>query len=65
MLLFFGFAFFFFFGLFRGAFIAYGSSQARDEIEAIAVDLHDSHSIAGPKLLHLRHTPWLSAMLDP
>ena len=39
--------FFFFFLLFRAAPTAYGSSQARGRIRAVAVSLHHSHSNAG------------------
>ena len=44
--------------------MAYGSSQARDQIGATAAGLGHSHSNARSKPL-LRHTPQLSAMLDP
>ena len=39
--------FFFFFGLFSAAPMAYGSSQARGQIGATTADLHYSHSNAG------------------
>ena len=52
-----------FFGLFRAAPPAYGSSQARGQIGAVATSLHHSHSNAGSKLC-LQHTPQLMAMLD-
>ena len=38
--------YFFFFWLFRAA-LAYGGSQARDPIEAVATGLHHSHCNAG------------------
>ena len=38
---------FLFFGLFRAALVAYGSSQARGPVEAVAAGLHHSHSHAG------------------
>ena len=38
--------FFFFFGLFRAAPVAYGGSQTRDLIGAVAASLHQSHSNA-------------------
>ena len=49
---------------FRAALVAYGSSQARGLIGAVAASLHQSHSNSGSKL-HLRPTPQLMAMLDP
>jgi len=60
-------SFFFFFNLFdfsRAAPTAYGGSQARGLIGAVADSLHQSHSNAGSKL-HLRPTPQLTAMPDP
>ena len=53
---------FFFFCLFRAKPKAYGGSQARGLIEAIAASLY--HSNAGSKP-HLRPTPHLRATLDP
>ena len=44
--------------------MAYGGSQARDLIRAIAVGIHYSHSNAGSEL-HLWPTPHLMAMPDP
>ena len=44
--------------------MAYGSSQARGQIGAIAAYLRHSHSNAGPKLC-LRPTPQLMATPDP
>ena len=41
------FFFFFFFGLFRAALVAYGGSQARDQIGVVAASLCHSHSSAG------------------
>ena len=58
---------FFFFGLFAiscAASEAYGGSQARGLIEAVAACLHHSHSNAGSEP-HLQPTPQLMAMLDP
>ena len=43
---------------------AYGGSQARGLIGAVASGLHQSHSNAGSEL-HLQPTPQLMAMLDP
>ena len=59
--------FFFFLGLFAiswAAFAAYGGSQARGPIRAVAVDLHHSHSNTGSEP-PLRPTPQLKATLDP
>ena len=53
-----------FFFFFRTAPAAYGSSQARSQIGAVAAGLHHSHSNAGSKP-HLRPTPQLTAMPDP
>ena len=39
--------FFFFFGVFRAAPAAYGGSQARGQIGAVAVGLYHSHSNTG------------------
>ena len=50
--------------VFRAAPAAYGGSQARGLIGAIATGLYHSHSNAGSKL-HLRPTPQLRATLDP
>ena len=54
----------FLFLLFRAAHAAYGSSQARGRIGAIAADLHYSHSNAGSEP-RLQPTPQLMAKLDP
>ena len=61
------FFFFFFFGLFAiswAAPTAYGGSQARGRIGAIAAGLHHSHSNSGfePRL---QPTPQLTATPDP
>ena len=59
--------FFFFFCLFafsRATSVAYGGSQARGLIGAVAAGLHHSHSHAGSKLC-LRPTSQLLAMPDP
>ena len=53
---FFFFFFFFFFLLFRAAPEAYGVSQARGLIGAVATGLHHSHSNVGSEL-HLQPTP--------
>ena len=50
--------------VFRAAPEAYGGSQARGPIGAVATDLHQSHSNAGSKP-RLRTTPQLTAMPDP
>ena len=50
--------------LFRAAPVAYGDSQARGQIGAVAAGLHHSHSNTRPKP-HLRPTPQLTATLDP
>ena len=58
---------FFFFGLFfflKAAPAAYGGSQARGRIGAVAASLHCSHSNARSKP-HLRPTPQLRATPDP
>ena len=56
--------FFFFFLLFRAALEAYGGSQARGRIGAVAAGLHHSHSHAGSEP-PLQPTPQFMAMLDP
>ena len=48
----------------RAAPWAYGSSQTRGRIGAVAAGLHHSHSKARSEL-RLRPTPQLMAMLDP
>ena len=53
-----------FFFLFRAAPAAYGGSQSRGPIRAVAAGLHHSHSIARSKPC-LRPTPQLTAMPDP
>ena len=60
-------SFFFFFCLFafsRAAPTAYGGSQARGPIRAVAAGLHQSHSNAGSES-HLQPTPQLMATPDP
>ena len=54
----------FFFVFSRAAPMAYGGSQARGLIRAVATSLRQSHSNmgAGPRL---KPTPQLTAMLDP
>ena len=44
--------------------VAYGGSQARGLIRAIASSLHESHSHVGSEL-HLRPTPQLTAIPGP
>ena len=56
--------FFFLFFLFRAARAAYGGSQARGLIGAVAAGLHRSHTNGGSEL-HLQPTPQLTATLDP
>ena len=58
------FSFFVFFAISRAAAAAYGASQARSLIRAVAAILHQSHSNAGSEL-HLRPTQQLMATLDP
>ena len=48
---------------FRAAPAAYGDSQARGQIEAVAASLLQSHSSAGSKP-HLRRTPQFIGMPD-
>ena len=43
---------------------AYGSSQAKGWIRAVAAGLHHSHRNAGSKP-HLQPIPWLWETLDP
>ena len=54
----------FVFCLFRAVPSAYGGSQARGRIEAVAAGPHHSHSNMGSKL-HLQPTPQLTATPDP
>ena len=53
-----------FFGLFRTTPVAYGGSQARVQIGAVAAGLCHSHSNTGSKP-RLQPTPQLTAMPDP
>ena len=55
---------FVFFDISRATLAAYGGSQARGPIGAIAAGLHHSHSNTGSEP-HLQPTPQLTAMLDP
>ena len=58
---------FFFFGLFAiswAAALAYGGSQARGLIGAVAASLHQSHSNAGSEP-RLQPKPQLTVTLDP
>ena len=50
--------------LFRAALAAYGSSQARGLIGAVATSLHHSHSNVGSKR-SLQPTPQLMALPNP
>ena len=58
------FFFFFFFCLFRAAPTAYGGSQARGPVGAVATSLHHSHSHTGSEQ-RLQPTLQLTATLDP
>ena len=58
------FFFFFFFVFFRSTPVAYGSSQARGPVGAVAANLHHSHRKVGSKL-HLCPAPQLVATPDP
>ena len=55
---------FFSFLVFRATPAAYGGSQARGQIGAVAAGLHHSHSHARSEL-HLQPTPQLTATPDP
>ena len=57
-------SFFFFFGLFRAAPMAYAGSQARGRIRTVASGLHHGHSNARSEP-RLQTTPQLTATLDP
>ena len=50
------------FCLFRAVLMAYGGSQARDWIRAVAAGLHHRHSNAGTKL---HHSSWQHQILNP
>ena len=50
--------------VFRAVLVAYGDSQARGQIRAVATSLHHSHSIEGSEP-HLRPTAQLTATRDP
>ena len=50
--------------IFRATYVAYGSSQAKGQIGAVAAGLHQSHGNAGSKP-HLWPTLQLMATLDP
>ena len=54
----------FFFLLFRATPTAYGGSQVRGPMGAVAAGLCHSHSNTGSKL-HLRPIPQLTAIPDP
>ena len=58
------FSFFDLFAISRAALAAYGGSQARGLIRAVATGLRQSHSNAGSEP-HLQPTPQLTAMPDP
>ena len=51
-------------GLFRAAPAAYGGTQARGRIGAVAASSHHSHSHAGSEP-RVQPTPQLTATLDP
>ena len=53
-----------FFAFSRGALVAYGGSQVRGVIGAVAASLRQSHSNVGSEL-HLQPTPQLTATPDP
>ena len=55
---------YFYFCLFRAILTAYGGSQARDWIGAVATALRHSHSNVGSEP-YLQPLPQLTAMLDP
>ena len=59
---------FFFFGPFRAAPVAYGSSQASSQIRPIAASLHHSHSNAGserhPQPVHSLRQHWILNPLE-
>ena len=57
-------SFFFLFFLFRAALAAYGGSQARGQIGAVAASLHHSYSNVGSELC-LQPTPQLNTRTDP
>ena len=52
------------FGISWATLAAYGGSQARGRIRAVAAGLHQSHSNAGSELC-LQPIPHLTATLDP
>ena len=56
--------FYFFFGLFRAAPMACGSSKGSGGIRAVVASLRHSHSNAGPEP-HLQPTAQLTVALDP
>ena len=58
------FLFIYFFAISWAASAAYGDSQARSLIGAVATGLYQSHSNAGSKP-RLQPTPWLTAIPDP
>ena len=52
--------------LFRATPAAYGDSQARSRIGAVADGLHQSHSNLGSELhLQLHHSSWQHQILNP
>ena len=57
--------FYFIFVFFRAAPAAYGASQATGQIRAVAASLHHNHSNTRSPEPCLRHTPQLTALLDP
>ena len=60
------FFFHYFFFLFRAILVAYGSSQARDQIGAAAADLYHSHSnTRSEPYCDLQHSLWQNQIPDP
>ena len=55
---------FFFFGFFKAVPVAYGVSQARDPVGAVAADLRQSHSNTGSEPC-LQPIPQRTVTLDP
>ena len=62
----FEFVFAFFFWLFRATLLAYGSSQAKVRIRAVASSLHNSHrNLDLSHICHLLHSSWQLWILNP
>ena len=64
LIFFFSFLFLVFFAISWATPTAYGGSQARGRIGAVAASLRQSHSNSGSEL-HLQPTPQLTATPDP